>query len=341
MAVKRRVKKAVSSKTKKQKLVLGIDLGGTTVTILILNTSGKIIGLKKILTMAAKGPEYVLKNIALNAKELVEHSGYKMKNIWRVGMGSPGPLDSKKGIIINPVNLPGWKIVKMKSILEKHLKVPVAVDNDANCAVYAEKWCGAAKRSANVVGLTLGTGIGGGIIADNKLIRGSNYNAGEIGHISLNPSGIVCNCGAKGCFEKYASATAIAQMAKNRIKSGKRSVLLKMAGGKINNITSKMVYDALLMKDKVAADTWDEFIGYLGAGVANVLNFMNPEIVVIGGGVVNAGAKLFKPLLNEVKKQSLPTVFAAAKIVPAALGEEAGAIGAAGLAIFEGDYYGL
>jgi glucokinase len=336
------MKKLKKSKTaKKQKLVLGIDLGGTTVTILAVNTSGKIIGKTKIMTEAQKGPDDVIARIADAAKKMVSGLGLSMKDIWRAGMGTPGPLDSKKGEIYGPVNLKGWGTVKLKEKMTKALGVKTAVENDANCAVYGEKWIGAAKNADNVVGLTLGTGIGGGVIAGGRLIRGANYNAGEIGHISLNPEGRKCNCGAKGCFERYCSATGIAITAKEKIDSGKKTVLLDMAGGNAEKITSKMVFEAMEKGDALAKETWDDFIKYLGAGVANCVNFMNPSIIVISGGVINAGDKLFGPLIQAVRNQTFDATFYAVKIVAAKLGEEAGAIGAAGLAIHEADFYGL
>jgi len=333
--------KPKSKSLSNKKYVIGIDLGGTTVTAIITNKSGKIIRETRFLTHGLKGPSFVIKNIADNVKKLVSDSGLTMKHIWRAGMGSPGPLDSKKGIIINAVNLPGWKNIKLKKTLEKELGTGVGVDNDANCAAYGEKWMGAAKNCDDVVALTLGTGVGGGIIIGGRLIRGTNCNAAEIGHMSLNPDGITCKCGAKGCFEQYASASAIANSARRKIKSGRKSKITEMVKGNLNKIDSKVVYEALMNKDKVAQETWDEFIKYLGAGIANVLNCINPEVVVIGGGVINAGDKLFRPLNRAVKSQAFDAVYGAAKIVPAKLGQKAGAIGAAGLVIFEGEYYGL
>ena len=332
-----------SKKAKKfpKKPVIGIDIGGTTVNSIIIDTSGKIISQKQFPTYGKKGPDYVVKNIAKNVKALVSESGLLMKNIWRAGVGSPGPLDSKKGIIMGAVNLPGWKYVRLKKGLEKYLKIKTAVDNDANCAAYGEQWTGAAKRASDVVALTLGTGIGGGIILGGKLVRGANYNAAEIGHMSLDPRGRVCKCRAKGCFEQYASASAIAKSAKNMIKNGAKSRITELVNGKLNKIDSKVVFDAYVSGDKTARAVWDEFIYYLGAGVANIMNIFNPEMIVIGGGVINAGDKLFRPLRRAARKQAFKATYDAAKIVPAKLGQEAGAIGAAGLAIFEGDFYKL
>ncbi|MCX8094385.1 MAG: ROK family protein, partial [Candidatus Goldbacteria bacterium] len=239
------------------------------------------------------------------------------------------------------VNLPGWKYVELKKEMEKYFRIKTGVENDANCAIYGEKWIGAGKNVKNVVGFTLGTGVGGGIIIDGKLIRGANYNAAEIGHMSLNPDGRVCNCGAHGCLEQYASASAIANFAKERIREGERTIITEIVKGDINKITSKVVYEALISGDKLAKEVWNNFIKYLGAGIANVIHALNPELIIIAGGVINAGKYLFDPLKEAVKKQTFPLMYKIVKIVPAKLGELAGAIGAAGIVINEPHYYGL
>jgi glucokinase len=331
----------MAKKSKSKKLVIGIDLGGTNVVAVLVDTSGKVKSYVHFPNESAKGPEHVIRNIADNVKALVKKSGLAMKDIWRAGIGSPGPLDSKKGIIMGAVNLPGWTRVLLKASLEKQLGVGVGVDNDANCAAYGEQWVGAAKGASNVVGITLGTGVGGGIIIDNKLVRGANYNAAEIGHTSLNPDGRLCKCGAKGCLEQYASASAIAESAREAIRKGASSMMTEFVKGDISKITSKTVYEAMVQNDKTAVVVWDEFIKYLAAGVANQINGLNPEVVVIAGGVINAGDRLFKPLKEAVRKQTFALTFSAAKIVPAKLGELAGAIGAAGVVINEGEFYNL
>jgi glucokinase len=331
----------IMAKKSSKKYVIGIDIGGTNIMAVIVTVDGKVIGHSHFPTEGHKGPDYVIKNMAAKVKELVRHEGLTMKDIWRVGVGSPGPLDSKKGIIMGAVNLPGWKYVKLKAELEKQLGVGVGVDNDANCAAYGEKWMGAARGAHNVVGITLGTGVGGGIIIDGKLVRGANYNAAEIGHTSLNPDGRQCKCGAKGCLEQYASASAIAESAREAIRKGASSIMTEFVKGDLSKITSQTVYDALIQDDKTAIAVWDEFIKYLGAGVANQINGLNPDVVVIAGGVINSGERLFKPLKEAVRKQTFAITFSAAKIVPAKLGELAGAIGAAGVVINEGEFYNL
>lgn len=323
------------------KFYIGIDLGGTNIAAVIIDKKGKIFGWKQFPTLGEKGPEFVIKNIADNVKDLVYKSKFSLQDIKNLGIGSPGPLDSKKGTIMGAVNLPGWRYVELKKKLEKHLNIETGVENDANCAVYGEKWIGAGKNANDVVGFTLGTGVGGGIIIGGKLIRGANYNAAEIGHTSLNPDGRICKCGAHGCLEQYASATAIANFAKEKIKAGEKSIITEIVKGNINKITSKVVYEGLISGDKLAKEVWDEFIKYLAAGIANIIQTLNPEIIIIAGGVINARKHLFEPLKEAVKKQTFPQTYEIVKIVPAKLGELAGAIGAAGIVINEPDYYGL
>ncbi len=337
----KKARKSSSPPPKKQKLIIGLDLGGTNVVAVLVTEKGKVLAKTDFPTEGAKGPEYVIKNIAEKAVLMVGNAGYKIKDVWRAGIGSPGPMDSKKGVIIGAVNLPGWTRVELKKKLEGRLKVNVGVDNDANCAVYGEAWMGAAKGAANVVGFTLGTGVGGGIVVDGKLVRGANYNAAEIGHTTVHPEGRLCKCGVKGCLEQYASASSIANSAKDRIKAGALSSITEMVKGDINKITSQTVYEAVQNGDRTANEVWSEFIEYLSIGVANAVQTLNPEVIVIAGGVINAGDGLFEPLREAVRKKTFALTFGAAKIVPARLGGLAGAIGAAGVVINEGGFYGL
>ncbi len=335
MAVKKTAKAA------KTKYAIGIDLGGTNVVMVLVSQDGKLKSDRRFPTEAEKGPEYVISKMAANALEIIKEAGLKASDVKCIGIGAPGPLDSRKGIVLVAPNLPGWKNIKLKAILEKKTGIKTGVENDANCAVYAEKWMGAAKSFDNVVGFTLGTGVGGGIIIDGKLIRGASNTAGELGHTIIEMNGRQCGCGNKGCLEAYASASAIANTAKEKIKAGSKSMITEMVKGDLNKITSKTVYEALLNNDKTASEVWQYFAESLASGIAAALNSLNPQAVVIAGGVINAGDRLFVPLKKETAKRSFAAPFNAAKILPAKLGEFAGAIGAAGVVLNEGDYYGI
>jgi len=329
-------------KTQAKKIyAAGIDLGGTNVVMVLTDTKGNIISQGRFPTEASQGPDYVIKNMAANMNAMIKEAGLKNMQVKTLGIGAPGPLDSKKGIVMMAPNMPGWKNIKLKALMEKYTGIKTAVENDANCAVYGEKWLGAGRGMDNVVGFTLGTGVGGGIILNNTLIRGVSGTAGELGHIIVEVKGRKCGCGNEGCLETYASATGIANTAKDMLKKGSRSVLSDMVRGDISKITSKHVYEAMVKKDNTASAAWDAFVGHLATGVAGMINALNPQVIVIAGGVINAGDRLFSPLRRETAARCFAAPFKAVKIVPAELGEEAGAIGAAGVALNEAEYYGL
>jgi len=335
MAVKKTVK------TEKTKYAVGIDLGGTNVVMVLVSQDGKVKADRRFATQADKGPEFVISNMAKNALEMIKEAGLKSAHVKCMGIGAPGPLDSKKGIVIVAPNMPGWKNIKLKALLEKKTGIKTGVENDANCAVYAEKWMGAGKNADNVVGFTLGTGVGGGIILNGSLLRGVTNTAAELGHTIIEINGRQCGCGNKGCLEAYASASAIAAFAKEKIKAGAKSAITELVKGDLNKITSKTVYEALLNNDKTAEEVWQYFTESLATGIAASLNSLNPQVVVIAGGVINAGDRLFVPLRKETAKRAFAAPFNAAKIVPAKLGEFAGALGAAGVVLNESAYYGI
>ncbi|MEI7640259.1 MAG: ROK family protein [bacterium] len=332
--------KAKKTNSKKTKYVAGIDLGGTNVVVVITTEKGKVLATHRFATQAQRGVGDVLDRMALGVGLAAKKVGLNPKDLWRVGVGAPGFLNSKKGIVINSVNL-AWKNILLKKEMEKRLKIFVGVENDANVATYAEKWTGAAKGVTNVVGLTLGTGVGGGIILNDKLIRGVSDTGAEMGHVSVDIHGEKCLCGNYGCLELYASATGIKNLATKKIRASAGSIMTEMVKGDLNKLTSKIVYEAVLQKDKAAIETWALFIKYLSFGVTGIINTLNPEVIVLAGGVINAGDQLFVPLREEVKKTAIATSYNACRLVPAKLGELAGAIGAAGIVVREGEYYGF
>ncbi|HPI03652.1 MAG TPA: ROK family protein, partial [Candidatus Goldiibacteriota bacterium] len=307
----------------------------------VVTATGQVVSSLSVPTEGQGGPDHVVGRMTAAALQAIQAAKLPKERVLGVGIGAPGSMSHKQGLIISPPNLPGWKNIKLKAILEKKTGIKTGVENDANCAVYAEKWMGAAKSFDNVVGFTLGTGVGGGIIIDGKLIRGASNTAGELGHTIIEMNGRQCGCGNKGCLEAYASASAIANTAKEKIKAGSKSMITEMVKGDLNKITSKTVYEALLNNDKTASEVWQYFAESLASGIAAALNSLNPQAVVIAGGVINAGDRLFVPLKKETAKRSFTAPFNAAKILPAKLGEFAGAIGAAGVVLNEGDYYGI
>lgn len=298
--------------------IIGIDIGGTNVKIGVLDRSGNIKKTSSFSTHKEKGVKDVLRRLFLNVDNIIKDSSVKLKGI---GVGCPGPLDDKKGIIISPPNLPDWHGLKLKEILKKRYGCRVVVENDANCAALGEFIKGAGKPYDNIVLLTLGTGIGSGVIADKKLLRGRGF-AAELGHVSLNPKGPKCKCGRRGCLEAYSSATAMISRA--------RQLKVKLTN---KNITAEALFGEAKKGNKKAKRVVDEAIFYLAAAIGNFANAYNPEAVILSGGIIKAGPYLFNNIRKELNKQALPVMLKGLKVLPAKLGQKAGVIGAGSLVI--------
>ncbi len=260
-------------------------------------------------TLKEQGKDKVIRRLLDAAAGIIERSGVKVKAI---GAGCPGPLDSKKGIVLSPPNLPDWRGVRLKKIIERRFRVHVVVENDANCAGLGEAMNGAGRGSSSMVLLTLGTGIGSAIVLDGKLWTGKGGFASEFGHVSINLNGPRCNCGNRGCLEMYASATAVVRRRK--------------AAGKM---TAEDIYKAAEKGDRISRRIVDETAVYLGAAIANIINALDPETIVLAGGMAKAGKVFFGKVKKAAKERALREAYKGVRIVPAALGEDAGIIGAA------------
>ncbi len=236
------------------------------------------------------------------------------------------------GIIATSPNFPGWKNIPLKSLIEKSLHHPVFLDNDANSAAYGEKWMGAGKRISSMICLTMGTGIGGGIILDNKVWHGAHGMGGELGHITVNPYGPRCNCGNYGCLESYSSATGMVRSAVESISAGKMTKLKKLSSGKTGNITAKMIYEAATQGDRLSISILREAGKYLGIAIAGFINILNPEMIVLTGEVTGAWDFFFPSAKEEIEHRTYTTLIKQTKIVRGKLKGTAGTIGAAGLA---------
>lgn len=291
------------------KYIVGIDLGGTKIAAALSDEKGKIITDINVPTHASQGKNQVIKNIKRAINTLLSGKKSKLKAI---GIGAPGPILYEKGIIINPPNLPGWKRVNLKSILEKEFGVPVFVDNDANCAALGEAKFGVGKSAKDFIYITVSTGIGGGIIIDRKLYRGKNGSAGEFGHMIIDPQGYKCGCGNVGDFEAMASGTSI------KTRSGEDAMAIHIQAQQ---------------GDAKAIKVIEETAKYLGIGIANLINIFDPEVVVVGGGLSNMGELLLKPVRRYVKQYALPLPGSSAKIVRAKLGANYGIYGAIALCL--------
>jgi glucokinase len=250
------------------------------------------------------------------------------KEIVGVGIGSPGPLDTKKGIVILTPNL-GWINMPLRDRIAEGVKLPAVLDNDANCAIYGEWWRGAARGVEDVIGLTIGTGIGGGIVLGGKIYHGASDAAGEIGHMTIDANGRLCKCGNQGCIEAYASGPAIAARAVEGIQAGAKSALPQYVAGDLSKITAQVVYEAANDGDGYALEVVHETANLLGAAVASLVNIFNPNVVVICGGVTQAGEKLFGPLTAEVHRRAFKPAWEVCRILPGTLTGTAGVYGAA------------
>jgi glucokinase len=260
-------------------------------------------------------------------EEAIAVKGAKREHFVGVGIGAPGPLDRKNGVVIVAPNL-GWRDFPLRDAVSDRVRIPATLDNDANCATLGEWWRGAAQGTRHVVGLTIGTGIGGGIVLDGQLYHGASDVAGEVGHTTIDSTGRYCRCGNYGCLEAYASGPAIALRAREALERDEASVLHRMVNENLSLLTAATVYDAANNGDALALEVVRDTAKFLGTGVANLLNLLNPDVVVITGGVTRAGDRLFEPLRAEVKRRAFRPAVKACRIVPGKLAGTAGMVGA-------------
>lgn len=311
-------------------LVLGIDIGGTSFTVGAITADGTRVGaLVEEPTNPGDGADGVLARIAHAGRRVMDavRSAHASAEFIGIGAGAPGPLDAEAGVVLLTPNL-GWVNYPLRDRLAAALELPAVIDNDANCAVLGEWWKGAAQGTRHAIGFTIGTGIGGGIIVDGTLYHGASGCAGEIGHTTIEANGRHCACGNYGCLEAYASGLAIARRAVEAIESGESSILVERAGGDASRITARTVYDAAHEGDELARELVHQTAQFLGAGVANLVNVFNPEVVVVCGGVTRAGDLLFVPLRREVARRAFKPAVQAVRIVAQQL-EAPGVFGAA------------
>jgi glucokinase len=270
--------------------------------------------------------------------QIVSQYGGSRSDFAGVGIGSPGPLNRETGTVINTPNL-GWRNFPLRDLIANAVNLPAVLDNDANCATYGEWWLGAGRNIGTLIGITLGTGIGGGIVLNGEIFHGVSDSAGEIGHMTIEANGRKCPCGNYGCLEAYASGPAISRRAIEGLDAGADSLLTDLVRGNLEEITAATVYEAVINGDPYANEVMRETAKFLGAGVANVINIFNPDMVVISGGVTKAGDHLFVPLRAEVRRRAFKSALDACEICAASLPGTAGVIGAAG--VFKKDHFGV
>jgi glucokinase len=312
--------------------VIGVDLGGTNIVAGAVAVDGSaIVGLASEPTRVEDGADGVIGRIlSLAGGAIQELAGETAgrPDVVGVGVGAPGPLNRATGVVRVAPNL-GWRDVPLRDRISEGLGIPASLDNDANCAVLGEWWQGAGRGVDPLVGITVGTGIGGGIVIDGQLYHGAADVAGEFGHMTIDPTGRRCACGNYGCLEAYASGPAIARRAAEGIAAGYETRLGEMVDGDLDRISAQTVYDAARIGDVYAQEIVRETAGFLGAGIANLVNIFNPSRVLVMGGVTGAGEELFKPLRAEVTRRAFRPAVDVCEILPGELVGMAGVYGAA------------
>lgn len=312
---------------KKQPIYVGIDLGGTSFTVALFTETGELVSSGNYPTLPERGPEDIMDRMAQAAITMWEKETYTREEVLEAGIGSPGPLNLKTGTVVFTPNL-GWKNVPLRDAMSQRLGLPVTIDNDAVAATAGEFWVGAGRPYSDVIGITLGTGVGGGLIINDKIHHGAQDIAGHIGHMVVEINGRQCGCGNHGCLETYASATGIVTTANLAREKHPESLLASIE----LPLTSKKVHEAALKGDATALQVFDETALYLAAGITSALHLVNPQAVIIMGAVANAGETLLAPLRAHLQKMAFPLVYEGTKILRGTLGTLAGAVGAAGFA---------
>ncbi len=304
-------------------MYIGIDLGGTNIAAGIVNDNGEIIIKDSIPARSERSGDEVAEDMAKLSLDLIERAGIKKEDVLHIGVGTPGLVDSENGIIKQASNL-NFTDFPMKEKMESLTGIETNVENDANCAAYAESLYGASKGEKNSVMITIGTGVGGGIIVDGKIYTGHDFAAGEIGHMVICAGGKKCGCGRLGCYEAYASATGLIDLTKEAAMANPDSLLAKIP---LNEINGKTAFEAKKNGDEVASSVVDKYIYYLAIGIGDLIRVLYPDVLVIGGGVSKEGDGLFIPLRERVRQEV--AFDHKTKILKAVLGNDAGIVGAA------------
>ena len=318
---------------------LGIDLGGTNIAAGIVNEKFEIVKKKSTPTLANRDGKLIIKDMAELCRSLIADCGLTLKDIAYAGIATPGTANSETGVVEYANNLP-FKKFPIADLLKEYLGIEkVYIENDANAAAKAEAIAGAAKGAKYSVMITLGTGLGGGIVLDGKVYSGFNYAGAELGHIVIQKDGKQCSCGRRGCWETYSSATGLANMTREHLikarAEGKKSIIEDMIGGNLDNCNARVSFAAMKQGDEVGKAIVDEYISYLASGIASIINIFQPNVLSIGGGVCGEKDYLLKPLVDEVFDQTYTKtgVSPQCEIKIAELGNDAGIVGAAVLGL--------
>ena len=310
-------------------LVLAIDLGGTKIITAIVSNNGQLMAQERCPTLADEGPQSVINRLLAAVDYILNLKHMEPSHLASISIAAAGGIDLERGLVTSSPHLPGWHNVPLRDIVRDRYKVKTFLLNDASAAALGELRFGAGRGINNLILLTVGTGIGGGIIIDGKLYNGPSGSAGEIGHMTIDVNGPPCTCGNIGCLETLVSGTAITREARKRIAQGEGSSLVEMVAGKLEAITAEEIGAAARSGDSLALDIINEAATYLGVGMVNLVNIFNPEMIVVGGGMAKLGELLLDPARRVMKERAFQISAQAVRIVPAELGDEAGICGAA------------
>lgn len=313
----------------KDKYIIGVDLGGTNIKAALFTMDYQVITELSVLTEAAAGPAHVLQRIRMAVQRLTDEGGAAVDEIACIGMGIPGLLDPEEGLSIFSPNFPGWEHIHVVNEMKPYYGCPVYIDNDVRVNLYGEWHHGAGRGCRNLVLLTLGTGLGSGIVHDGKVMYGTTFSAGEIGHMNMFRHGRPCRCGSSGCLGRYVSAVGMVNTFKERLQAGQTSVIQKWTNSDEGRITALMISEAYDLGDELAVCVMHETGELLGFGLANVINLLNPEMIIIGGGMAAAGDRLLHSVRESVNAHALSLSGSRCRIVQAELGSRAGTLGAA------------
>ncbi len=318
----------MARRIEQKKPVLALDIGGTKIRLALVSPEGEILTREEHLTTAKEGPTPVINRILSAMKGILESHRVDLSQLHSISIATAGVIDTDNGVITSSPNLPGWINIPLRDTVERAYGLSTFLLNDANAAALGEHEFGAGKGVANLFYITVSTGIGSGIIIDNKLYSGTSGGAGEIGHMTIDVNGPACKCGSNGCLEMLASGTALARETINRIKNGQKSFLAETRSD-IENITAREIGQAAREGDTLALEVISRAAYYLGVGLANVVNILNPDAIIIGGGLSKLGDLLLEPAIKVVQERAFQLPAQAVRIVPSQLGDDAGIIGAA------------
>ncbi|MBI4368177.1 MAG: ROK family protein [Candidatus Omnitrophica bacterium] len=314
--------------------MIGVDIGGTKIAVSLGNRKGKLLGKKVFSAEGGKKRRESMRRIRLAIADLLSVNQLTSRQVLGIGVAVPGAIDSQRSMILKSPNLPSWEHFSIAPVLKRVFHVPVFVENDANAAALGERYFGSGRGVGNFLYVTVSTGIGSGIVANGELLRGEGGSAGEIGHMTIVPNGIHCDCGKRGCLEAYASGTAIGKAVQRAIRKGAKPAYFKKM--RLSNITGQTVTEAARAGDQLAIQARQKAADFLGIGLANVINLLNPRCLILGGGVMEHVEHFWEPMMKAVRREAWPMAFRNCKVLRSRLGNNVGDLGALAL-VLEGE----